>query len=153
MSVKCWASIAGAGQYTSSPSQYFMLGGSACIFSVVCCCRQWNASICLFHKCAYTVFWKGCDRHCCRQRDGSICLFHKCAYTVSRKWNIPSLGRAVTGKRAQWCQRKGSIYVIYKWAHTAFWQHCYTQDRNEWYRHTDRTHWADTGKPVCHPPL
>ena len=27
-------------------------------------------------------FRKGCDRHCCRQRNGSICLFHKCAYTV-----------------------------------------------------------------------
>ena len=25
MSVKCWASVAGAGQYPSSPSQYFML--------------------------------------------------------------------------------------------------------------------------------
>ena len=29
-----------------------------------------------------TDFWKGCDRHCCRQQNGSICLFHKCAYTV-----------------------------------------------------------------------
>ena len=30
MSVKCWASVAGAGQYPFSPSQYFMLPVPAC---------------------------------------------------------------------------------------------------------------------------
>ena len=28
MSVKCWVSVAGAGQYPFSPSQYFMLAGA-----------------------------------------------------------------------------------------------------------------------------
>ena len=37
-------------------------GGGACTFSMARCCRQRNGSICLFHKGAYTVFWKGCDR-------------------------------------------------------------------------------------------
>ena len=30
MSFKCWASVAGAGQYPFSPSQYFMLPVPAC---------------------------------------------------------------------------------------------------------------------------
>ena len=30
MSVKCWASVAGAGQYPFSPSQYFMLPVPVC---------------------------------------------------------------------------------------------------------------------------
>ena len=30
LSVKCWASVAGAGQYPFSPSQYFMLEVPAC---------------------------------------------------------------------------------------------------------------------------
>ena len=83
----------------------------------------------LIQKCAYTVFWKGCDRNCCRQRNGSLCLFHKCAYTVFWKG-------CDRQKRAHWHQRKRSIYLIYKWAHTAFWQHCYTHDRNEWDKQT-----------------
>ena len=111
----CWVSVAGAGQYPFSPSQHFMR--------------------------AYTVFWKGCDRQCCRQRNGSICLFHKCAY-YRRNYRRKGCDRQ---KRAQWRQRKGSIYLIYKWAHTAFWRHCYTQDRYEWdtqthiLRQTERT--------------
>ena len=47
-------------------------------------------------------------------------------------------------KRAQWRQWIESIYLIYKWAQTAFWQHCYTLDRNEWDTQTHRTpqkHW------------
>ena len=43
----------------------------------------------------------------------SICLFHKCADTVC--WKT---------RRRQWHQRKGSIYLLYKWENTAFWQ-CY----------------------------
>ena len=41
----------------------------------------------------------------------SICLFHKCADTVL----LQTRGR-------QWHQRKGSIFLLYKWANTAFWQ-------------------------------
>ena len=141
-------------QYPLSPTQYFMLAGASAhsawraaadsemevsaYFTSVHIPPSGRAvtgnaadsemevgPIYLFHKCAYTVFWKGSDRHSCRQRNGSICLFHKCAYTVFWK----GFARE---KRAQWRQHKGSIYLIYKWAYTAFWQHRYTPVRNEW---------------------
>ena len=112
MSVKCWASVAGAGQYPFSPSEYFMLVGtrahsawraaadsemevsayftSAHILSLGRAVAG-NAADSEIEVSAYftsvhiTVFWKGCDRHCCRQWNGRICWFHKCAYTVCWK--------------------------------------------------------------------
>ena len=113
--VKCWASVAGAGQYPFSPSEYFMLVGARAHSAWSAAAESEIEVSAYFTSVHITVFWKGCDRHWRRQRNGSICLFHKCAYTVF-------------------------LYLIHKWAHTAFWQHCYTQDgRTEMTdRQTDR---------------
>ena len=122
MSVKCWASISGAGQYPFSPSRYFMPVG-ACAHSAGCAAADSDMEVSAYFTSVHiTVFWMGCARHCCSQRNGRICLFQKCAYTLF--WKGCDMQ-----KRAQWRQWNGSIYLIYKWAHTAFWQHCYTQDR------------------------
>ena len=46
MSVKCWASVAGAGQYPFSPSRYFVLAVPAC----------WRYRLCWHNQLKYTQF-------------------------------------------------------------------------------------------------
>ena len=113
MSAKCWVSVAVAGQYPFSPGQYFMLAGALAHPAWRTAADSEMVVFAYFTSVHITVSWKVCDGHCCRQKNVSICLFHKCAYTVFWKG-------CDRQKRAQWHQRKRSIYLIYNWAHTAF---------------------------------
>ena len=101
--VKCWASVASAGQYPFSPSQYFMLAGARAHSAWRAAADSEMEVSAQFTSVNITVFWKGCDRHSCTQPNGSICLFHKCAYTV--------FGRAVKGKKTCSDTSENEIYT------------------------------------------
>ena len=60
MSVKCWASIASAGQYPFSPSQYLMLAGVLAHAAWLAAADSDMDVSAYITSVRITVCWKGC---------------------------------------------------------------------------------------------
>ena len=153
MSAKCRASGAGAGQYPFSPSQYFRLAGARAHLALRAAADSEMEVSAYFTSVHIPSFGRAVTGNAAdSEMEGStyftsvhIPSFGRAgtgtaadsemevsAYFTSV--HIPSFRRAVTDKRevVTPAKRKYITLLDLQGAHTAFWQHCYTQDINEW---------------------
>ena len=94
MSVKCWASVAGAGQYSLSPSQYFMLAGARAHSAWRAAADSEMEVSAYFTSVHIPPSGRAVTGNAANSEMevGPIYLFHKA--------HIPSFGRALTGTAA-----------------------------------------------------
>ena len=121
MSVKCWASVAGAGLYSFSPSRYFMLGGAHAHSAWRAAAGSKMEVLAYFTSVHIPSFGRAVTGNAADSK------MEVSAHFTSV--HILSFGRAVTGKKSVVTPAKRN-YILDLLVATI--QHCYIQDRNEW---------------------
>ena len=145
MSVKCWASVAGAGQYPFSPSQYFMLAGARAH-------SAWRAAAdSEMEVSAYFTSVHIPSFGSTVTSNAADSEMEVSAYFTSVL--IPTFGRAVTGKIERSDASEKEVYTGFTSEHIWPFGNTVTRmsEMNGTYRLSEchRQHFADRGKATC----